>query len=254
MARDLKRILYVEDETDIQTIAVTVLEGIGGYTVITCSSGAQAVAAAASADADLILLDVMMPGLDGPTTLKALREIPQTASTPVVFMTAKAQPNEIVHLRSLGALDVISKPFDPMTLPGEIGEIWRSRPNADKQTPSEQPAPSAPPPDTALAALYGRYTADLPGNIDEIDALWARLLSGSGNDPLALKSLHRALHSIAGSGETFGYTRLGQSAQALELALEPFLKSVIVPGEMLEPLSSMLDRVKRAAKTPDRPA
>lgn len=125
MARDLKRILYVEDEADIQTIAVTVLESIGGFAIVACTSGRQAIEAAPRANADLILLDVMMPGMDGPTTLKALRAIPQTASTPVIFMTAKVQAGEIEQFRSLGALDVIPKPFDPMTLAEQISEIWR---------------------------------------------------------------------------------------------------------------------------------
>ncbi len=124
MPGELKRILYVEDEASIRTIAVTVLEAVGGFTVITCASGKQALEAAPGANADLILLDVMMPEMDGPATLKALREIPQTAQTPVIFMTAKVQVGEIAHYKSLGAVDVIAKPFDPMTLSAQIKEIW----------------------------------------------------------------------------------------------------------------------------------
>jgi CheY-like chemotaxis protein len=125
MSRDLKRLLYVEDEASIRTIAMTVLEAVGGFTVIACSSGREALAAAPGANADLILLDVMMPEMDGPATLAALREIPQTAQTPVIFMTAKIQASEILHYKSLGALDVVAKPFDPMTLSAQISEIWR---------------------------------------------------------------------------------------------------------------------------------
>ena len=124
MPGELKRILYVEDEASIRTIAVTVLEALGGFAVITCASGKQALEAAPGANADLILLDVMMPEMDGPATLKALREIPQTAQTPVIFMTAKVQVGEIAHYKSLGAVDVIAKPFDPMTLSAQIKEIW----------------------------------------------------------------------------------------------------------------------------------
>ena len=129
MPRELKRILYVEDEPNIRTIAVTVLEAVGGFTVITCDSGKTALEAAPGANADLILLDVMMPEMDGPATLQALREIPQTAQTPVVFMTAKVQASEIQHYKSLGAIDVIAKPFDPMTLSAQIGEIWQKSGN-----------------------------------------------------------------------------------------------------------------------------
>jgi len=124
---ELKRILYVEDESDIRTIAVTVLEAVGGFTVLACQSGKEALEAAPGANADLILLDVMMPGLDGPATLKALREMPEMAQTPAIFMTAKVEPGEIRHIRSLGAIDVIPKPFDPMMLSAQIREIWQRR-------------------------------------------------------------------------------------------------------------------------------
>jgi len=125
MAKELKRILYVEDEPSIRTIAITVLEAVGGFTVIACSSGKQALEAAPGANADLILLDVMMPEMDGPATLAALRQIPQTGETPVIFMTAKVQASEIQHYKSLGAIDVIAKPYDPMTLSAQIAEIWQ---------------------------------------------------------------------------------------------------------------------------------
>ena len=125
MPGELERILYVEDESDIRTIAVTVLEAVGGFAVIACASGREAVEAAPGANADLILLDVMMPGMDGPATLKALREIPETARTPTIFITAKVQPGEIEHFKALGAIDVIAKPFDPMLLSAQIREIWQ---------------------------------------------------------------------------------------------------------------------------------
>lgn len=124
MPKPLKSILYVEDEPDIRTIAKMALQAVGGFTVHACSSGREAVDAAPAAAADLILLDVMMPGLDGPSTLKALRELPGTAATPVIFMTAKVQPAEVAHYKSLGALDVIAKPFDPMQISAEIRRIW----------------------------------------------------------------------------------------------------------------------------------
>jgi len=124
MQKELKRILYVEDEASIRTIAVTVLEAVGGFTVIACGSGKEALAAAPGANADLIVLDVMMPEMDGPATLAALRQIPQTAQTPVIFMTAKVQTNEIQQYKNLGAVDVIAKPFDPMALSAQIVEIW----------------------------------------------------------------------------------------------------------------------------------
>lgn len=122
--RELRRILYVEDEPDIQMVAKLSLESLGGFTLDVCSSGAEALEKAAAFAPDLILLDVMMPGMDGPTTLRRLREIPSLSGVPAVFMTAKAQPHEIEEFKTLGAADVITKPFDPMALPDNVRAIW----------------------------------------------------------------------------------------------------------------------------------
>jgi len=120
----LQRILYVEDEPDIQAVAKLALEMVGGLTVKTCSSGEAAVREAEAFAPDMVLLDVMMPGMDGPATLKALRALPMLAAVPVAFMTAKVQPAEIEHFKSLGARGVIAKPFDPMALAGKVRAIW----------------------------------------------------------------------------------------------------------------------------------
>lgn len=122
---ELRRILYVDDETDIQEIARLALEHVGGFEVRVCDSGEQALLEAASFNPDMILLDVMMPGIDGPTTLARLREDPALSRTPVVFMTAKVQPSEVQHYNSLGARGVIAKPFEPMTLPQQVRRILR---------------------------------------------------------------------------------------------------------------------------------
>ncbi len=120
----LQRILYVEDEPDIQVVAKLALEMVGGFQVMICSDGQQALDTVDSFAPDLILLDVMMPGMDGPTTLQNLRANPATASIPVIFLTAKVQPNEVAQYQALGALNVIAKPFDPMTLAAQVQKIW----------------------------------------------------------------------------------------------------------------------------------
>ena len=124
MTEKLTRILYVEDEPDIQTVARLALETLGGFTVEICSSGSEALSRAPGFQPQLILLDVMMPGMDGPTTLKMLRGLPQFAGTPVIFMTAKVQPGEVAGYKELGAVEVIPKPFDPMTLSSQVQAIW----------------------------------------------------------------------------------------------------------------------------------
>lgn len=127
MTPELSRILYVEDDPDIQAIAMMVLETISGFTVQGCSSGKEALEKAVAFQPDLILLDVMMPGMDGPETLKGLRNFPELQSTPVVFMTAKVQPQEVQGYIALGAVGVIAKPFDSMTLAQELRDIWARR-------------------------------------------------------------------------------------------------------------------------------
>jgi len=121
---ELRRILHVEDDPSIQAVTKLALEAIGGYQVLSCSSGAQALEEVEAFAPDFILLDVMMPGMDGPQTLLKLRERIDLEQIPVTFMTAKVQPSEIEHLRKLGARDVIVKPFDPMLLTEQIRSIW----------------------------------------------------------------------------------------------------------------------------------
>ncbi len=120
----LNNILYVEDEPDIQEIAKLALETLGGFTVKICGNGEQAIREAPSFKPDLILMDVMMPGMDGPTTLQELRKNASLTNTPVIFMTAKVQAHEVEHYMSIGAIEVISKPFDPMTLSDKVKTIW----------------------------------------------------------------------------------------------------------------------------------
>ena len=116
--------MYVEDQPDIQMVAKVALEAVGGFEVLICSGGEEALEKVIAFNPDLILLDVMMPGMDGPTTKTELGKLPETANIPVIFMTAKIQPNEVAEYKKTGALDVIPKPFDPMTLSDQIREIW----------------------------------------------------------------------------------------------------------------------------------
>lgn len=120
----LERILLVEDEQDIQMVASMALEDLGGFVVEVCSSGIEALEKAPGFAPGLILLDVMMPDLDGPGTFRALQELRGFAMPPVVYMTARAQLAEVEEYRRSGAIDVIVKPFDPMTLAEKVEEIW----------------------------------------------------------------------------------------------------------------------------------
>ncbi|MEK0082353.1 response regulator [Benzoatithermus flavus] len=121
---ELQRVMCVEDEDDIRIIAEMALADVGGLEVMTCASGASALEAVAGFAPQLVVLDVMMPGMDGPAVLARLKERADTCHLPVVFMTAKVQPSEVARLKSLGAADVVAKPFDPMTLAEQLRAIW----------------------------------------------------------------------------------------------------------------------------------
>jgi two-component system OmpR family response regulator len=124
-APTLRKIVYIEDERDIQTVAKLALEMVGGFEVELCSSGEEALRRAPALSPDLIMLDVMMPGMDGRATLRALRELPMHADTPVIFVTGKVQAHEIAEFKQLGAIHVLAKPFDPMSLADDVKHAWR---------------------------------------------------------------------------------------------------------------------------------
>lgn len=117
------KVLIVDDEPDVRRIAMLSLTRLGGMEVLEVKNGFECLESAAHATPDVILLDVMMPGMDGPSTLKELRSDPATAEIPVIFVTAKAQRTETDSLRQLGAAGVVIKPFDPLQLHNEIRAI-----------------------------------------------------------------------------------------------------------------------------------
>lgn len=120
----LQRILLVEDDVDIQMLATMTLEDLGGFTVEVAGSALEALTKASSFRPDLVLMDYMLPDFDGLETLASLRGVPGLEETPVVFMTARAQKAEVEEYRRSGALDVILKPFNAVTLADRVHEIW----------------------------------------------------------------------------------------------------------------------------------
>ena len=119
----MRSVLLVDDESDIRSIVELSLTAVGDWSVTTAASGPEALHQLESEVPDLILLDVMMPGMDGMTTLGKIREHASCAAVPVIFMTAKVQKHEVAQYLQLGAAGVLSKPFDPMQLPHDIDHI-----------------------------------------------------------------------------------------------------------------------------------
>ena len=118
-----RRVLVVDDDDAIREVAQTSLEIVAGWDVAVASSGVQALDLAATEPPDAILLDVMMPSMDGPTTFARLQDDARTRDVPVVLLTAKVQPAERRRWEQLGVAGVLAKPFDPLELPGQIADL-----------------------------------------------------------------------------------------------------------------------------------
>ncbi len=128
MKKELNKILYVEDDPDIQTIASISLINIGKFNIRACNSGKEALEQIYDFDPELVLSDVMMPEIDGPTMLKTLRNDPEYAKyskIPVIFISARAQKHQVEEYMKIGATEVFAKPFDPLALPNDIKEVWK---------------------------------------------------------------------------------------------------------------------------------
>ena len=206
----LRTLLYADDEPDIRLIAQTALNLAPGLTVHTADSGEQVLELARELRPDLMLLDVMMPGLDGPDTLKRLRADPAIARIPVIFVTAKATPENAARLRALGASAVIAKPFDPMQLSAQVLSLWQSiAPPLHRMTGDGEPA------------RLREQVAQRAGTFLErtgVQAMTLRQLSDSlqAGDSSCLASMHEIAHKIHGSGATFNFPAVSACAGEIE--------------------------------------
>lgn len=123
------KVLIIDDEEDVRSVANLSLTRVGGMTVVEAAGGEEGLALARAERPDFILLDLMMPGMDGAATLRALQSDPRTSDIPVVFLTAKAMASEVRRLRDLGAKGVVVKPFNPMTLAAEVRAVLDHSPH-----------------------------------------------------------------------------------------------------------------------------
>jgi two-component system OmpR family response regulator len=236
--RALLRVLHVDDESDIREVVDIALGLDPSLSLQGCASGAEAIKAASEWHPDLILLDVMMPGMDGPTTLAHLRESTETADIPVVFMTARTHARELDHFLSLGAAGVITKPFDPMTLAAEVRRQSKDARLATLRTAFVKRARQD-------GGTLTEYRESLSRNYD----------SAEGLD--AIKSL---AHRLAGAAGIYGFTEISDAAFALErtviaqLAADSPSEAVIHTLDgLLALLASPSLKREEAPKEPDGP-
>lgn len=217
MSNKLDRILYVEDEEVLQEIVSMALVDVAGYTLLACSSGPEAIEKAPAFDPQLVLLDVMMPGMDGPQTLAELKEMPAMSKIVPVFITAKVRPDEVARLKGLGAVDVIGKPFDPMTLHEQIGAIWD-----DHAVPAQSVAV-----EVETAKFVQRFRQMASTARAPLAAAREDMLSGDEKAlTKALEDLRALAHRLSGSGGTFGFPRISEAAADLEDAAEEALEGM----------------------------
>jgi CheY-like chemotaxis protein len=218
------RILHVDDEPDIREVVELSLGLDPEFSVRSCASGSEAVSAAADWSPDMILCDVMMPGMDGPATLARLRECPQTVNTPVVFMTARAQTCELEHFKSLGAAGVIAKPFDPMALPDSVRHHLRS---------------------AGIGALRDGFDRRLRTAAVTLADFRATLTNGS-TSPQAIEQIEAFAHSLAGAAGIFGFQDVSRAAAVVEQTAIDHLAGNRAPGKVEADVDALLDCLNRA--------
>jgi CheY-like chemotaxis protein len=204
---EINTILLVDDEPDIRTIAELSLAQVGGWKVVLASSGVQALEIAGKHKPDLILLDVMMPEMDGVTTFQALANRDDTREIPVIFMTARVQSQERERYVGLGAAGVIAKPFDPMRLPDDIRGILAQ--------PVEQRGRNR------LAALRRRYAEGLASKLEGLRAAIEHAYEAEpSNRRTAIEAAHRIAHTLHGTAGTYGHAEVSRAMADIEAALE----------------------------------
>ena len=236
MARGLRRILLVEDDKDIASLVAMVLGQHAGYTVKACLSARHALEAVDAFGPDLILLDVMMPEADGLSALKGLRTRRSVRDTPVVFLTAMAAPSDIARFEAHGALGVITKPFDPLTLAPTLEKLW-----------SRRPAPAAPAFNAVFEGLRRDYLAQLPERIAALRAA-ADAARDTGWDRPRTEWLHLEAHRLAGSAGIYHLAGLSQAAVVLEQWLKRLLSGPWPPAAAPGELVTLVKAVRRVAR------
>ena len=235
-----KKILYVDDVAVIRVLAKLALESGGDFVVALCSSGEEAIAKAVAFAPDIILLDVMMPGMDGPATLQSLRQLPETALKPVVFMTGDVRTEDIERYRQLGVVDVIAKPFDPITLAARVNEIWQRR---GQQPSMESSSAEA----SLLAELAELQLGYLQGLSEKLAGL-KEAIDRYENErkPEALREAGFIAHSLAGSAGTFGFHLIGNSAKNLQEILIPWISGDLSPdAEDVETIKKNYEAIEK---------
>jgi two-component system, OmpR family, response regulator len=242
--QDLRSVLYVDDDPDVCTVVEATLSALGDLAVRTANSGQTAMDLACEVQPDLILMDVMMPGLDGPSTLKLMRDCAPLAAIPIIFLTAKVMPTEITEFLNLGAIGVIRKPFDPMMLCRDIRALWErtGRSSTVGSTSATRPGGIA----AEVRTLTKPFLQRMHRDVRRLRHLLERLATGDGS---AARELERLAHSIHGSAAMFGFAAISECADIMEkLVIGRSVTEMIEPSVLRE-LSDWTDTLSEVLDT-----
>jgi CheY-like chemotaxis protein len=221
------RILHVDDEPDIREIVGMSLGLNAEFEVRACASGPEAITTAAEWVPYLILLDVMMPGMDGPTTLTHLRKDARTAKIPVLFMTARAQAREVQQFIALGAQGVISKPFDPMTLAFSVRSHLQS---------------------IRLQSMRTVFVQRVNGDATFLAS--CRSLLGNDANPAIIGRIREVAHSLAGAAGLFGFEQISGAAAALEDTIVVGVEGSGIPADLADRLDRLILQMNELSNAP----
>jgi CheY-like chemotaxis protein len=199
----LSRVMCVEDDPDIREIVGLALASFGDISVDLCASGAEAIERSEKFAPDIILLDAEMPGMDGVETYARLRRIPTLTDTPIVFMTARARADEIAHLRRIGAAEVITKPFDPLTLADRLTDVCKRQSDAAEVR-------------ARLRDLLSRHCAGLARQTEELEQLLQQGLDPNCASREPLLKARSITHQAKGTSGSVGFPEMSKAAAALD--------------------------------------
>ena len=229
-ARILQSILYVDDDPDICEVARESFGSIARLDVRVAGCGERAIEAACERRPDLVLLDAMMPGLDGPTTLGLIRGNARIADIPVIFVTAKVLPEEVARFLKLGAIGVIDKPFDPLTIGTQVSALWEKSHGALRNAKAQGDRAHV---NTAAGSAVERFLERSRSDVVHLWEIIERLRVTA--DRSALKEAQWIAHRLHGSGGMFGFPGLSLSGEAIERLLGEAMDGTGATGSCMEP-------------------
>ena len=234
---EIRKVLVVDDEADIRTVAEMSLSTIAGWATTVAASGDEAIEVAGRERFDVVLLDMMMPGRDGLSTLQQLRGLEGWAQIPVIMVTAKAQRHEIHGYLEAGAAGVITKPFDPMTLAQRVRELVASA----RRSAAPKPAGLA----ERLATLREGYVAKLPAKLVEIRETHARWIASPTVE--SYHAVRTPVHKLHGTAGSYGLAEVSTAAGKFEAQILEVGESGTPSADALEGALSELQRIVEAA-------